>query len=240
MAEAMRREAATPVDAQPDLDRGSNQHPFAHFVRTVGRGASLSRALSQDEATQAMSMILRGEAEPAQLGALLVLMRYRKETPEELAGFVRASRALMALPESANATLDWPSYADRHKQLPFFVLAAKLLAENGIRVLMHGVAGDGPATTPKALAALGMTPSRDPSDAARRLDRENFAYLPVDRLCPPLQALFELRPVLGVRSPANTFGRMLNPFAAPIPAARRVSPDISTDASGSGRAAGTA
>lgn len=163
-----------------------------------------------------MAAILRGDAEPAQIGAFLVVLRYRKETPEELAGFVQASRSIMARPASANAGLDWPSYADRHRQLPYFVLAAKLLAENGVRVLMHGIAGDGPATTPKALSALGIEPSSSPDDAARRLDHENFAYLPLDRFCPQLMPLFDLRPVLGLRSPANTFARMLNPFAAPV------------------------
>jgi len=189
---------------------------FSDVIRTIGRGPSLSRTLSQDEAKQAMAMVLRGEAEPAQLGAFLVVLRYRKETPEELAGFVKASRSMMARPASANAALDWPSYADRHKQQPYFILAAKLLSENGVRVLMHGIAGDGPATTPKALAALGIEPSTGPDDAARRLDRENFAYLPLDRFCPQLMPLFDLRPVLGLRSPANTFARMLNPFAAPV------------------------
>jgi len=193
----------------------SEPHPFAQFIRTVGRGPSLSRALTQEEAAKAMGMILSGMVEPEQLGALLVLMRYRKETPDELAGFVQASRAAMTIPDFAHAMLDWPSYADRHKQLPYFILAARLLAENGVRVLMHGIPGEGAASTPKALAAIGIAPSRDAEDAARRLDRENFAYLPLDGFCAPLQGLFDMRPILGVRTASNTFGRMLNPFAAP-------------------------
>lgn len=213
--ERVLRQGEVQLVPEADHDIRPEPHPFSHFIRTVGRGPSLSRALTQDEAAEAMGMILRGAAEPEQVGALLVLMRYRKETPGELAGFVQASRAAMTVPESADAALDWPSYADRHKQLPYFTLAAWLLAENGVRVLMHGISGEGPATTPKALAALGIASSDDPDDAARRLDRENFAYLALDRFCSPLQALFEMRPNLGVRTAANTFGRMLNPFAAP-------------------------
>jgi len=209
------RQGEVQLVSEADDEIRPEPHPFAHFIRTVGRGPSLSRTLTQDEAAEAMEMILHGAVEPAQLGALLVLMRYRKETPEELAGFVQASRASMAIPHSANAMLDWPSYADRHQQLPYFILAARLLAENGVRVLMHGIPGEGAASTPKALTALGMAPSCDADDAARRMDRENFAYLPLDGFCAPLQALFEMRPVLGVRTASNTFGRMLNPFAAP-------------------------
>jgi len=159
-------------------------------------------------------MILDGKAMDAQLGAFLALMRYRKETPAELAGFVRAARSRIRAPDGVTADLDWPSYADRHRQLPYFVLAAKLLAANGVRILMHGIEGEGAATTPRALAAIGYAPSDDAAQAARDLDERNFAYLPLDRFCAPLQPLFDLRPVLGLRSPANTFARMLNPFGA--------------------------
>ncbi len=189
-------------------------HDFARFIRTIGRGPTLSRPLTEAEAEEAMGIILRGEAAPEQVGAMMIVLRYRKETPEELAGFVRASRALMPRPSDTGAALDWPSYADRHKQLPYFVLAARLLADAGIRILVHGPAGEGPATTSKALAAVGIEPSANVDDAARRLDTENFAYLPLDKFCGPLLGLFALRPVLGLRSPANTFARMLNPFGA--------------------------
>lgn len=187
---------------------------FSRFIRTIGRGPTLSRPLTEEEAEEAMGMILRGEAGPEQIGAMMIVLRYRKETPDELAGFVRASRAIMPRPSDAGVMLDWPSYADRHKQLPYFVLAARLLADAGIRILMHGLAGEGTATTPKALAAVGIEPSADADDAARRLDNEGLAYLPLDKFCAPLLGLFALRPVLGLRSPANTFARMLNPLAA--------------------------
>jgi len=191
------------------------QHPFAHFVRTVGRGATLSRPLTQDEAAEAMGLILTGRVEPVQIGALLLVLRYRKETPEELAGFVRAARAIMAPRSGAPADLDWPSYADRHKQLPYFLLAALLLAQHGVRVLMHGIDGQGPVTTPRALAAFGIAPSPSPGEAAAALEARNVAYLPLQAFCPELERLFALRPLLGVRSPANTFARELNPFDAP-------------------------
>jgi len=188
--------------------------PFVDFVRLVGRGPNVSRPLSAEEAEEAMGLILDGQAMPAQIGAFLALMRYRKESPAELAGFVRAARSRMAPIGGTAADLDWPSYADRHKQLPYFVLAAKLLAESGVRVLMHGIAGDGAVTTPRALAAIGLGPSDGRAEAEHHLDQRNFAYLPLDRFCPKLQPLFDLRPVLGLRSPANTFARMLNPFGA--------------------------
>jgi anthranilate phosphoribosyltransferase len=206
--------SAVPARADRQASPDGPPHDFARFIRTIGRGATLSRPLTREEAREAMGMILRGDVAPEQLGAMMIVLRYRKETPEELAGFVEASRALMACPSDTGVMLDWPSYADRHKQLPYFILAARLLADEGVRVLIHGIAGEGAATTPKALAAIGVTASADADDAARRLDAGNLAYLPLESLCPPLLSLFALRPVLGLRSPANTFARMLNPFAA--------------------------
>lgn len=191
----------------------AEMHGFARFIRAVGRGVTLSRSLTAEEAEAAMGMILDGEVEPEQLGAFLLVLRYRKETPEELAGFVRAARARMIAVPAAAVDIDWPSYADRHQQRPYFLLAALLLAMNGLRVLMHGIPGKGPATTPAALRAFGLEPSADPEDAADALARANFAYLSLQTLCPSLDRLFALRPLLGLRSPANTFARELNPFA---------------------------
>ena len=190
-------------------------HPFAEFLRTIGRGATLGRPLDETEAERAMSMILRGEVEPVQLGAFLLVLRYRTETPAELAGFVRAARARSTPADGVTVDLDWPSYADRHKQLPYFVLAALLLATSGVRVLMHGIEGEGAVTTPAALRALGVPTCGSGPEAADRLGASGFAYLPLRAICPELEALFHLRSLLGLRSPVNSLARELNPFQAP-------------------------
>jgi anthranilate phosphoribosyltransferase len=209
----LRRPAA---DAAARLDPAFEApHPFAAYLRVIGRGATLGRPLDEAEAEAAMSMILDGAVEPVQLGAFLLVLRYRTETAAELAGFVRAARARLAPGPDLAADLDWPSYADRHKQLPYFLLAALLLAQNGVRVLMHGIAGEGPATTRAGLAALALPVCRTPAEAAASLAARNFAYLPLEAICPELERLFHLRPLLGLRSPANSLARELNPCRAP-------------------------
>jgi anthranilate phosphoribosyltransferase len=193
----------------------SEPHPFAGFLRIIGRGATLGRPLDEAEAEQAMAMILDGAVEPVQLGAFLMVLRYRTEAPAELAGFVRAARSRIRAPHNAAVDLDWPSYADRHKQLPYFLLAALLLAGSGVRVLMHGIEGEGSATTPASLRALGVPACGSAMEAADRIGKLGFAYLPLGVICPELEALFHLRPLLGLRSPANSLARELNPFRAP-------------------------
>ena len=193
-------------------------HPFATFLRTVGRGATVGRPLDENEAEAAFDMILEGNLEPIQLGAFLLVLRYRTEAPSELAGFVRAARKRFvgAAGSLGAVELDWPSYADRHRQLPYFMLAARLLAGAGVRILMHGIKGEGPATTRAAAAALGLATATSFDEANNALNRNNIAYLPLESFCPKLAELFNLRPLLGLRTPVNSLARELNPAGAPV------------------------
>ncbi len=193
-------------------------HPFARFVNILGRGKTLTRSLTVDEAEEAMAMILAGNVLPEQLGAFLMLLRVKEESPEEIAGFVRAARARLAPPAGApRVDLDWSSYAGKGRQLPWFILSALLLARNGWRVFMHGAEAhtEGRVYTGEALRALGVPVAASLEQAAERIDRDGFAYLPIDSLSPPIADMLELRPILGLRSPVHTFVRMLNPFGAP-------------------------
>lgn len=198
-----------------DAAKAPAPHPFAEVIRTIGRGATLSRPLTESEGEAAMDMILAGKVEPVQLGAFLLLLRYRTETPPELAGFVRATRRRLREMPHAEVDLDWPSYADRHKQLPYFLLSALLLAANGIRIVLHGIDGVGDVTTPKVLRALGIEPATGAAAAEAQLRERRLTYLPLQSICPEMQKLFDLRPILGVRSPANSLCRELNPAGAP-------------------------
>ena len=207
----MSAKAATPRNVLSFQD----PHPFAVFLRTVGRGSNVGRPLDEAEAETAFTMILNDEVEPIQLGAFLLVLRYRTEAPSELAGFVRAARRSCSTDTRLTVDLDWPSYADRHKQLPYFVIAAKLLADAGVRILMHGINGEGPATTRAAIRILGLPMVSSFREAAQALDHENFAYLPLEAFHPKLASLFELRTTLGLRTPVNSLARELNPAEAP-------------------------
>lgn len=68
------------------------EHPFAQYVRILGKGKTGSRSLSYEEAYQAFTMILKSEVLDVQLGAFLMLLRVKEESIEELAGFVQATK----------------------------------------------------------------------------------------------------------------------------------------------------
>jgi anthranilate phosphoribosyltransferase len=193
-------------------------HPFARFIKILGRGKTLTRSLTIEEAEEAMAMILAGETLPEQLGAFLMLLRMKEESPAEIAGFVRAARATVQTPAGApRVDIDWSSYAGKGRQLPWFALSALVLARNGWRVFMHGAEAhtEGRIYTGVAVRALGLSVSQSLEGAADSLGASNFAYLPIDALSVKIADMLELRPILGLRSPVHTFARMLNPFAAP-------------------------
>ena len=197
----------------------TEEHPFAPFVRTIARGPHLSRPLTEDEMAEAARMILADEVEPLQLGAFLAVLRVRTEDPGEAAGFVRVVKEeAIQKPKHAPAVdLDWQSYAGKKRQLHWFLLSALLLARNGVKVFMHGTEGHTPGRiyTREALEALGFDAAKSMDQAADHIAERNFAYLPLANLVPRLDEILNLKPVLGVRSPMNTFVRMLNPFDAP-------------------------
>ena len=196
-----------------------DEHPFAQYVRILGRGKALTRSLTFEESEAAMGMILRGEARPEQLGAFLMLLRVKEEDGQEIAGFVRAAQGLFTLPSPAPAVdIDWSSYAGKRRQLPWFLLAALLLAQNGMRIFMHGAEGHTPGRlyTRETLEALGIPIAHGLAESADHIKARNFAYLPLADLSPRLHEIIELRPVLGLRSPVHTIARMLNPFRAPL------------------------
>ncbi|AEG02480.1 glycosyl transferase family protein [Methylomonas methanica] len=192
------------------------EHPFAEFIKILGKGKKGSRPLTQDEAYRAMKMILAGEVQPIQLGAFLMLMRVKEETCEELAGFVSAAKESFSHAPAVSVDLDWSSYAGKRRHLPWFLLSTFLLAENGIKVFMHGAGGhtQGRVYTEKVLEALGIPAAHSLAEAEQQLLANNFSYLSLRHICPMLFDMINLRPVMGLRSPVHTLVRLLNPMRA--------------------------
>lgn len=185
---------------------------LATHVRTLGRGPGRSRSMTRDEATEAMQIMLSGEAAPEAVGALLMLMRMKGEIAEEIAGFAYAAQ--QAMPPVEGVALDWPSYAaGRTRGAPWFLTAARQVAEAGHPVLLHGWNG-GDDTVRQGLTDAGIAMTATAEEASRAIARDGIAYLALETAHPALYDLLRLRAVLGLRSCVNTVCRMLNPGRA--------------------------
>ncbi|MEH6444879.1 MAG: glycosyl transferase family protein [Oceanospirillaceae bacterium] len=190
------------------------EHPFAQYVRILGKGKKGSRSLTFEEARDAMGLILDDKVRAEQLGAFLMLLRVKEESPQELAGFVTAIRARNPAPSNIAVSLDWSTYAGKKRQLPWFLLTALLLAENGHRVFMHGAKGHtaGRIYIQDVLGLFSIASCADWSQVSEQLDAHNFAFMGINTLAPKVGEIIDMRAIFGLRSPVHTLCRMLNPL----------------------------
>ncbi|MFA0709487.1 glycosyl transferase family protein, partial [Vibrio sp. 10N.222.48.A3] len=140
--------------------------------------------------------------------------RVQNETNEEIAGFVKAFQSRVP---DLGADIDWPCYAgkrnDNASGKPWNLLAAKILADNGYKVLMHGYM-DKPSGRTHAethLECVGVRSAQDPQDAKQILEADGIAYLPLANFAPQAQTMIGWKHRYGLRTPINTVVRALNP-----------------------------
>eukprot|EP01132_Coremiostelium_polycephalum_P016146 gene16146-19448_t len=205
------------TDFAPLITETPAEHPFAPFVRILGKGKRGARNLTREEAREAMGMLLDEKVEDTQLGAFLMLLRHKEESPEELAGFTEAVRERLNAP-SLNVDVDWPTYAGKKRHLPWYLLAAKCLAQNGVRILMHGGGAHtaGRLYTEQLLDGLQIPLCRNWQQVEAALEQGNLAFIPLGDWAPQLQRMIDLRNTLGLRSPIHSLARILNPLSIEI------------------------
>src|SRR6202162_5913460 len=105
------------------------------IIGKVATGATLSR----DEAASAFDSMMSGEATPSQMGGLLMALRVRGETVEEITGAVSAMRAKMLRVEApANAIDVVGTGGDASGSYNISTCAAFIVAGAGVPVAKHG------------------------------------------------------------------------------------------------------
>jgi len=112
--------------------------------------------------------------------------------------------------------LDWPSYAGKKRHLPWYLLAARCLAANGVRIVMHGGGAHtaGRIYTEQQLQLLGIRRCDDWAEVGAALDENRLAFIPLGAWMPVLQRMIDMRNLLGLRSPIHSLARLLNPLGA--------------------------
>ncbi len=190
-----------------------SEHPFAPYVRILGRGRKAARSLTYDESVAAMSMILEGKVKDVQLGAFLMLLRIKEESHEELAGFAQAARNYFQQSTQALSDFDWPSYAGKQANHPHYIAAMWLLNQAGYSVLCHGARGhtENRLYSEDIFRELGLPVASSLDDAKILLAEKKLVYLPLENFCAPLNQLMHLRNDFGLRSPVHSFAKLMNP-----------------------------
>lgn len=193
--------------------------PAARFIKEIGRGTKGARSMSRDDAYSLYAAMLDGRVSDLELGAIMLAMRIKGESVDEIAGFLDAAEESfdkLALPAGNHAPIVIPSYNGSRLMPNLTPLLALLLARRGAPVFIHGVTGDpGRVTSAEILQELGHPPVHTVQQAGHDLAQGRPVFMPIEALAPRMYRLLAMRRVLGVRNSTHTLVKILQPFAGP-------------------------
>ena len=188
---------------------------ISHYIKKIGRGKDGARALSREQATDLFGQVLDGAVTDLEVGAFCLAMRIKGETPSEMAGFLDATyQRLKLVPASSGnrLTVVLPSYNGARKLPLLTPLLALLLARGGVPVLIHGTATESSRiSVSEVLEALEIRART----AITSIADGELAFIPTEVLCPALKRLLDVRRVVGLRNPAHSLVKIMNPCVGP-------------------------
>jgi anthranilate phosphoribosyltransferase len=189
----------------------------ARFIKEIGRGKDGARSLSRQDAFDLYSAMLDGRVSDLEMGGILLAMRIKGESIDEIAGFLDAAVSAvlpMQVPiDSEFAPIVIPSYNGARKKPNLTPLLALLLAQAGAPVVLHGVLQDaGRVVSADILKTLGIEPAIDLMQAQSQLQQKRLAFMPLQVLAPKMHRILAMRAVLGVRNSTHTLVKLLQPF----------------------------
>ena len=184
---------------------------ISQYIKEIGRGKDGARSLTRAQATDLFGQVLDGTVTDLEVGGFCLAMRIKGETPDEMAGFLDATHArLHRLPDNDHTTVVLPSYNGARKLPVLTPLLELLLARRGVPVLVHGTATEDKRVFASAVfAGLGVLPATRVSALAAG----EVAFVPTEVLSPGLKRLLDVRRVVGLRNPAHSLVKLMNPCA---------------------------
>lgn len=170
--------------------------------------------LMRSEAKQVMETMVGGDCTPAQIAGLLVALRMKGETAEEIAGFVRSLRAhAIAIPGVLPEVFDTcGTGGDGKHTFNISTATALVIASCGVKVAKHGNRSVSSACgSADVLEALGVNINLTPAQASRCLDEAGIVFLFAPLYHPAFAKVSSVRSALGVRTLFNILGPLVNP-----------------------------
>ena len=193
--------------------------PAAAFIKEIGRGKKGARSVSRDDAQSLYAAMLDGRVSDIELGGIMLAMRIKGESVDEIAGFLAAAEASfdqLPAPPGDYAPVLIPSYNGARKLANLTPLLAMLLAREGVPVLVHGVRSDpGRVTTAEIFSAMDLPLAGTIADTQVAAALGHPSFMPIEVLAPKMAHLLSLRRILGVRNSTHTLVKILQPYQGP-------------------------
>ena len=174
-------------------------------------------SLTNDEAAGAMEEIMDGVATPAQIGALLVALRMKGETVEEIAGLARVmrSRATPVDLGGVEAVDTCGTGGDRSGTFNISTVAAIVASAAGVPVAKHGNrAMSSRCGSADVLEALDVVINLDAEEVARCVRHVGIGFMFAPLFHPAMKYAAPVRRELGTRTVFNILGPLTNPAGA--------------------------
>jgi anthranilate phosphoribosyltransferase len=178
-------------------------------IEQLLQGTPLDRA----QARNVMDQVMAGEATAAQIAGLLIALRAKGETVEEMAGFVDSMRAHATPLDVPNGAIDTcGTGGDRTGTFNISTGAAMVAAGAGIPVAKHGNrAASSRCGSADVLEALGVDISLGPEGVRRCIEVAGMGFCFAPTFHPAMRHAGPARRELGVRTVFNVLGPLANP-----------------------------
>ena len=182
---------------------------FKALIGKVATGAALTR----DEAASAFDVMMSGEATPSQMGGLLMGLRVRGETVDEITGAVTTMRAKMLRVEAPPDAIDVVGTGgDASGSYNISTCAAFIVAGAGVPVAKHGNrALSSRSGAADVLAALGVRIDLPPETISRCIAEAGIGFMFAPAHHPAMKHVGPTRVELATRTIFNLLGPLSNP-----------------------------
>jgi len=179
------------------------------IIGKVATGATLSR----EEAASAFDSMMSGEATPSQMGGLLMALRVRGETVEEITGAVAAMRAKMLRVKAPAEALDVVGTGgDGSGSVNVSTCASFIVAGAGVPVAKHGNrALSSRSGAADVLASLGVRIDLSPEQVGRCVQEAGIGFMFAPAHHPAMKNVNPTRVELATRTIFNLLGPLSNP-----------------------------
>ena len=176
-------------------------------------GLAAERPLTGSEAEAAFSALFDGAATPAQIGGLLMALRVRGETVDEIAAAARAMRARMNRVTAPDGAMDIVGTGgDGKGTLNISTATAFVVAGAGVPVAKHGNRNlSSKSGAADALTQMGINVMGGPAVAQRALDQAGICFMMAPMHHPAMRHVGPPRTELGTRTVFNLLGPLTNP-----------------------------
>jgi len=213
------------LDLNPTPPKGDFPMLKPYIAKAINR-----TDLTDQEAEQAMNIIMTGQATPAQIGSYLTALRMKGETIPEITGSVRAMRtnAVKVKLNTDEAIYDIVGTGgDGAHTFNISTAAAFVLAGTGRKVAKHGNrAASSHCGSADVLAALGVNLDLTPEQVADAIEQVGIGFMFAPKFHPAMKHAIGPRKEIGQRTIFNILGPLTNPAGANIQLTGVFSPDL--------------